>query len=86
MYLQEFSGHGNIVMLLNVIKADNDHDLYLVFEHMGERLTPLQHLRPSRSGKYSPVPSILTFSFLRVAHNHFFFFLWSSITLNFNRY
>ena len=35
MYLQEFAGHPNIVTLLNVVKADNDRDLYLVFEHQG---------------------------------------------------
>jgi mitogen-activated protein kinase 15 len=35
MYLQEFAGHSNIVSLLDVIKADNDKDLYLVFEHHG---------------------------------------------------
>lgn len=34
MYLQELSGHENIIRLLNVMKADNDRDLYLVFEFM----------------------------------------------------
>lgn len=34
MFLQEMSGHEHIVTLLNVLKADNDCDLYLVFEHM----------------------------------------------------
>eukprot|EP00212_Chloropicon_laureae_P006727 CAMPEP_0197500706 /NCGR_PEP_ID=MMETSP1311-20131121/61662_1 /TAXON_ID=464262 /ORGANISM="Genus nov. species nov., Strain RCC856" /LENGTH=259 /DNA_ID=CAMNT_0043046461 /DNA_START=42 /DNA_END=818 /DNA_ORIENTATION=- len=34
MFLQELSGHGNIVRLLNVLRADNDRDIYLVFEHM----------------------------------------------------
>ncbi len=36
MFLQELNqhGHDNIIRLLNVIKADNDKDLYLVFEHM----------------------------------------------------
>eukprot|EP00967_Tisochrysis_lutea_P105538 scaffold161002_cov32-Tisochrysis_lutea.AAC.3 len=32
MFLQEMSGHEHIVTLLNVLKADNDTDLYLVFE------------------------------------------------------
>lgn len=39
MFLQELNslngGHDNIVRLLNVLKADNDRDIYLVFEYMG---------------------------------------------------
>jgi serine/threonine protein kinase len=34
IYLQEFGGHENIITLIDVIKADNDKDIYLVFEHM----------------------------------------------------
>ncbi|XP_067112128.1 mitogen-activated protein kinase 15 [Osmerus mordax] len=34
MFLQEFGDHPNIVKLLNVIRAHNDKDIYLVFEHM----------------------------------------------------
>ena len=34
MLLQELNGHENIVRLLNVIKAENNMDLYLVFEYM----------------------------------------------------
>eukprot|EP00118_Oscarella_pearsei_P014351 m.122508 g.122508 ORF g.122508 m.122508 type:complete len:542 (+) comp37788_c1_seq3:94-1719(+) len=34
MFLQEFGQHENIVKLLNVVKADNDKDIYLVFEFM----------------------------------------------------
>ena len=34
MFLQEMKGHEHIVSLLNVHKADNDRDIYLVFEHM----------------------------------------------------
>ena len=34
MFLQEMSGHEHIVTLLNVLKADNDRDIYLVFEFM----------------------------------------------------
>ena len=33
---QGFAGHPNIIRLLNVIKAENDMDIYLVFCHMGE--------------------------------------------------
>jgi mitogen-activated protein kinase 15 len=34
MLLQELNGHENIIRLLNVIKAENDVDLYLIFEYM----------------------------------------------------
>ena len=34
MFLQEMDGHEHIVRLTNVLKADNDRDIYLVFEHM----------------------------------------------------
>ncbi|XP_022089630.1 extracellular signal-regulated kinase 2-like isoform X2 [Acanthaster planci] len=34
MFLQEFGDHRNIIKLLNVMKADNDKDIYLVFEYM----------------------------------------------------
>ncbi|KAM6899558.1 mitogen-activated protein kinase 15 [Xenentodon cancila] len=34
MFLQEFGDHPNIVKLLNVIRAQNDRDIYLVFEYM----------------------------------------------------
>lgn len=37
MFLQEFGDHPNIVKLHNVIRAENDKDIYLVFEFMGER-------------------------------------------------
>eukprot|EP01108_Squamamoeba_japonica_P000958 TRINITY_DN1367_c0_g1_i2.p1 TRINITY_DN1367_c0_g1~~TRINITY_DN1367_c0_g1_i2.p1 ORF type:complete len:253 (-),score=97.84 TRINITY_DN1367_c0_g1_i2:512-1234(-) len=34
LFLQELGDHDNIVQLLNVHKADNDKDIYLVFEFM----------------------------------------------------
>jgi mitogen-activated protein kinase 15 len=34
MLLQELNGHENIIRLLNVINAQNDLDLYLIFEYM----------------------------------------------------
>lgn len=34
MFLQEFGDHSNVIKLLNVLKADNDRDIYLVFEFM----------------------------------------------------
>lgn len=35
MYLQELAGHDNIIRLLNIIRAENDRDIYLVFDYMG---------------------------------------------------
>ena len=37
MYLQEISGHPNLVRLLSVIKADNEKDVYLTFDYMGKQ-------------------------------------------------
>lgn len=34
MFLQELNGHDNIVKLMNIIKAENNKDLYLVFDFM----------------------------------------------------
>ena len=34
MFLQEMNGHEHIIRLTNVLKADNDRDIYLVFEYM----------------------------------------------------
>lgn len=34
VFLKEFGNHENIVLLKEVIRADNDKDIYLVFEHM----------------------------------------------------
>lgn len=34
MLLQELNKHENIIRLLNVIKAENDKDIYLIFEYM----------------------------------------------------
>lgn len=35
MFLQEFRNHPNVVKLLNIHRASNDKDIYLVFEFMG---------------------------------------------------
>ena len=37
MYLQELAGHDNIIRLLNIVRAENDRDIYLVFDFMGAR-------------------------------------------------
>ncbi|KAF4732437.1 hypothetical protein FOZ62_012385, partial [Perkinsus olseni] len=34
MFLQELNGHENIIRLLNVLKADNDQDIYIVCDYM----------------------------------------------------
>uniref|UniRef100_A0A3P9KA90 Mitogen-activated protein kinase 15 n=1 Tax=Oryzias latipes TaxID=8090 RepID=A0A3P9KA90_ORYLA len=34
MFLQEFGDHPNIVKLINVLRAENDKDIYLIFEYM----------------------------------------------------
>ena len=34
MFLQELNNHENIVRLLNVMRAENDKDIYLAFEFM----------------------------------------------------
>ncbi|CAD5220899.1 unnamed protein product [Bursaphelenchus xylophilus] len=34
MFLQEFGRHPNIVKLFNILRAENDKDIYLVFEYM----------------------------------------------------
>lgn len=34
MLLQELNGHENIIKLINVIKAENNKDIYLVFDYM----------------------------------------------------
>ena len=34
IFLQEMTGHENIIRLQNVIRAENDRDIYLVFDFM----------------------------------------------------
>jgi len=41
IFLQELNGHENIIRLRNIIKAENNKDLYLVFDHME---TDLHHV------------------------------------------
>lgn len=62
---QEFGDHPNIIRLLDVIRAENDRDIYLVFEFMGESgfvspPPPRPRLRPPSSGLApSERPSLL---------------------------
>ena len=48
LWFQEFGDHENIIKLLNVIKADNDKDIYLVFEYMGKLIKHVQISNSSR--------------------------------------
>jgi len=41
VFLQELAAHPNIVQLLDVIQADNDKDIYLLFEYMETDLNAL---------------------------------------------
>lgn len=43
--LQELAGHENIVRLLNIVRAENDRDIYLVFEYLGAWAHPLRGFR-----------------------------------------
>ena len=47
MFLQRME-HENVVKLVNVLKAKNDRDIYLVFEYMGT----FSSRPPSRSSKH----------------------------------
>jgi serine/threonine protein kinase len=48
IFLQGLVDHENIVTLLDVLKADNDKDIYLVFEYMGTQ--PTLPSLPHRNG------------------------------------
>ena len=39
VFLLEFSAHPNVIRLLNVLKAENNKDIYLVFQYMGKKVT-----------------------------------------------
>ena len=60
MYLQALSGHENIIRLQHVIKAENDRDIYLTFDHMetgllylhiASTLSHLSYFFPVRSSR-----------------------------------
>ena len=46
VFLKAFRDHPNIVQLFNVHRADNNRDLYLVFEYMNTHLQRAIHRRP----------------------------------------
>ena len=41
MFLKEINDHENIIKLLNIIKAENNKDLYMIFDFME---TDLHHV------------------------------------------
>uniref|UniRef100_A0A7S4B662 Mitogen-activated protein kinase n=1 Tax=Chrysotila carterae TaxID=13221 RepID=A0A7S4B662_CHRCT len=45
MYLQAMTGHENIIRLQNVLKAENDKDIYLVFDYMETDLHAVIHAK-----------------------------------------
>ena len=44
MFLFALKDHENIIKLLDVIKADNNKDIYLIFEFMGNPFDQSQFL------------------------------------------
>ena len=37
IFLEELQDHENIIKLKDVLKAENDKDIYLIFEYMGKQ-------------------------------------------------
>ena len=52
-FLKALGQHDNIVRLFEVLKADNDKDIYLVMEYMGTLLIPFRNLFSSDPRFYS---------------------------------
>jgi mitogen-activated protein kinase 15 len=67
IYLQGFSAHANIISLLDVVKADNDKDIYLVFDHMDADLHMV-----NKAKLLAPVhiPHVLTQCFKALHYMH----------------
>jgi mitogen-activated protein kinase 15 len=53
MFLQELNGHENIVRLLNIIKAENDKDIYMVFDYMETDLHAVIRAKILEGNNYS---------------------------------
>lgn len=47
MFLEELQDHENIIKLKDVLKAENDKDIYLIFEYMGKQLGFFVDFTPS---------------------------------------
>ena len=65
MFLQELNGHENIVRLLNIIKAENDKDIYMVFDYMETDLHAVIRAKILEGNNYSPSYPFLTFLNIR---------------------
>jgi len=62
-YFQELNNHENIVKLWNVLKADNDRDIYLVFEFMDTDLHAV-----IRANILEEVRNIFVYTYLYIIH------------------
>lgn len=68
VFLREFNDHPNIIKLLNIHKAENNLDLYLVFEFMN---TDLHHIIQKKTLLHKiHIQFIMYQLFLAVAHLH----------------
>ena len=65
MFLQELNGHENIVRLLNIIKAENDKDIYMVFDYMETDLHAVIRAKILEGNNYSHHYPFLTFLKIR---------------------
>ena len=54
-YLQALNGHDNIIRLRNVLKAENDRDIYLVFDFMGKLHVQKKHCDVFCATLFSPL-------------------------------
>jgi len=59
MFLLSFANHENIIKLIGLHKADNDRDIYLVFEYMGEFYPVRRRIRTHTHTKVTPCAPIL---------------------------
>lgn len=50
VFLREFGEHPNVIRLQNVMRADNDRDIYLVFEFMGKNVRQVDLRRANPLG------------------------------------
>lgn len=66
-FLQELKGHPNIVTLLDVIKADSDRDIYLLFEYLGTSSLP----SPPRSLPETDLNYVIKANILEDVHKRY---------------
>lgn len=86
IWFQEFGDHENIIKLLNVIKADNDKDIYLVFEYMGTFLLKIFKVLHRRGIDLSLTLTLEYFIELKAYCTNIVQKLISSFSLNFSKF